>query len=100
MKYSNLIVATMIFASTAAFAGSTRYIATLAQPLTAKKEFIANVNIWHCEGSTCVLTSEPEDADSVTSCHALMRKVGALTAYGIEGKPFDSDKLAKCNSHG
>jgi hypothetical protein len=98
MKILNAVMATMAFASTAALAGTSHYTATLAQPLTVKKEFIANGNAWHCDGSTCFLASEPIDAASVRSCRALMLQVGALTAYGKAGKSFDSDTLAKCNA--
>jgi hypothetical protein len=100
VKNLSLITATLILAVTATAAGTGHYTATLAQPLTAKKEFIANSNIWDCDGSTCILTSVPTDPDSVRSCRELQRRVGALTAYGKEGKPFDGDKLAKCNAQG
>jgi hypothetical protein len=98
VKALNIVLATAVLASAAAVAQSARYVATLAQPLGAKKELVANNNFWRCNESTCVLTSHPEDGDSVHSCHALKREVGALTAYGNKDKPFDADKLAKCNS--
>jgi len=92
--------AMMIFANSGAFAGASLYSATLAQPLAEKKVLIANGNIWRCDASTCILVSTPSDAVSVRTCHALQRQVGALTAYVIDGKPYDADKLAKCNSNG
>jgi hypothetical protein len=98
LKNSTLIVATMILASTAALGGTGGYTATLAQPVAGKKEFIVNGNLFRCEGSTCVLTSKPVDAGTVRSCRAVQREVGTLTAYVADGKPFDADKLAKCNS--
>jgi hypothetical protein len=100
MKSLQLIAAVLLFAGTAAFAQTSRYTATLAQPLAAKKEIIVNRNIWRCEGNTCVLASVPDDPGSIRDCHALMRKVGALTAYGSEGRSFEPDKLAKCNDQG
>jgi hypothetical protein len=100
MKNLQLIAAVLLFAGTATLAQTSRYTATLAQPLAAKKEIIVNRNIWRCEGSTCVLASVPEDPASIRDCHALMRKVGALTAYGPEGRSFEPDKLAKCNDQG
>jgi hypothetical protein len=93
-----LILAAVLLASTTAFASSAHFVATLAQPLSTKKDIIASGNIWQCEGSTCTLTSHPQDADSMRACHQLQLQVGALTAYGAEGKPFDADKLAKCNA--
>ena len=99
MQNPTLIVATMILASAAALGDTSRYTATLAQPLAAKKTFIVNDNMFRCDGSTCILVSTPIDAGSVRSCRALQREVGTLTAYVADGKPFDADKLAKCNSH-
>lgn len=98
MQNPTLIVATMILASTAALGDTSGYIATLAQPLAAKKTFIANDNLFRCEGSTCILASTPLDAGSVRSCRALQREVGTLITYVAEGKPFDAEKLAKCNA--
>jgi hypothetical protein len=98
LQNSTLILATLILASSAALGGTGGYTATLAQPLAGKKEFIVNGNLFRCEGSTCVLTSNPVDAGTVRSCRAVQREVGTLTAYVADGKPFNADKLAKCNS--
>jgi hypothetical protein len=99
VKHSILIAAAALLAG-AAVAQTSGYSATLAQPLAAKKEFIAIGNIWRCESTTCVLVSIPENPSSVRSCHALERLAGALTAYGTASQPFDADKLAKCNGSG
>lgn len=93
-----LFVAAMILTGGAALADASRYSATLAQPLPQKREFIVNGNLFRCEGSTCVLSSNPMDASSLHNCRAVKREVGALTAYVADGKPFDADKLAKCNA--
>jgi hypothetical protein len=100
MRNLQFIAAALLFACTASAAQPGRYTATLAQPLAAKKEIVVNRNIWRCEGSTCVLASVPEDPTSIRDCHALMRRVGALIAYGPEARPFEADKLAKCNEPG
>ncbi len=81
-----------------AAAQTDRYTATLAQPLSGKKEFIANGNVWRCEGASCTLVSDPQDAGSIRSCRQLERQAGALSAYGKGEQVFDADKLAKCNS--
>jgi len=91
-----LILTGMMFASSAVAAAG--YSATLAQPIAQKTEFVANGNLFRCEGSSCILTSHPVDAESVQSCRALQRRVGTLTSYIADGKPFDAEKLAKCNS--
>lgn len=94
------MAAAALTATTAGIAQTSGYTATLAQPVPAKKEFIAVGNIWRCEGTACVLVSVPENPASVRSCHALERQTGALTAYGGPGQPFGADKLAKCNGQG
>jgi hypothetical protein len=100
VRYPILMAAAALFASTAVVGQTSGYTATLAQPIPAKKEFIAIGNIWRCEGTSCVLVSVPENPSSVRSCHALERQAGALTAYGAPGQSFDADKLAKCNAQG
>jgi hypothetical protein len=74
-------------------------VATLAQTLDAKREVIIEGNLVRCEGSTCGLVSHSSAAETLATCRALQRKVGTLTGYVVEGKPFDPDKLAKCNAH-
>ena len=98
MKYASLLVASVLLATAAAVAGTSQYAAKLAQPLPKNKEVFANRNVWKCNGETCVLASAPMDADGLLSCRELRRQVGVLTAYGAEEKPFDADKLAKCNN--
>jgi len=70
----------------------------LAQPPAAKKEILAGGNLWHCAGSTCTLVSEPIQPYSIRACQELQRQAGELSAYGTKDKPFDADRLAKCNS--
>jgi len=100
LRTLTLIAVDMIMAG-AAVADTAGYSATVAQPQTAKKEFIIHGNLFRCDGSTCILVSHPtNDAGDLTTCRALQREVGTLTSYVAGGKPFDSDRLAKCNSHG
>jgi hypothetical protein len=88
----------LVLAGTASLADSSHYTAALAQPISAKKEVVAEGNIWHCEASVCVLVSVPNNPNSLFSCRELRHLVGPLSSYGTEGKLFDADKLAKCNS--
>jgi hypothetical protein len=92
------IALTMLVAAPA-FADSNTNVATLVAPLTAKQEIIVGANMFRCEGTTCVLVARAADADTLGTCHTLARKVGSLSAYVAAGKPFDADKLAKCNAH-
>jgi hypothetical protein len=88
----------LILGGTAGAAGES-VVATLAQPLDAKREIIIEGNLFRCEGSICGLVSHSAAAETLATCRSLQRKVGTLTGYVVEGRPFDSDKLAKCNAH-
>ena len=98
MHVRNLTLIVMAMSLGSAAVAAPGYTASLAQPLAVKKEVIVDRNIFRCDGSTCILTSHPIDADSLHSCRALERQVGTLTAYVVDGKPFDAEKLAKCNA--
>ena len=52
-----LITASLVLASTVAYAQKVHYTATLVHPLTGSKEIVANDNLWYCAGSTCTLVS-------------------------------------------
>jgi hypothetical protein len=93
-----LPIALTMFVAAPALADSNANVATLAVPLTAKKEIIIGANMFRCEGTSCVLVARAADADTLGTCHALARKVGSFSAYVAAGKPFDADKLAKCNA--
>src|ERR1700679_1056906 len=92
VKSAGILVAGIIFGSSVASAQTSRYIATLAQPL-GSKQVIANGNIWNCKGSVCELRFYPNHPDDLQSCHDLQHQVGVLTACGAKEKPFDADML-------
>ena len=98
VKNIALIVTIMILANATALADTSRYTATLAQPVAAKKEFMVHGNMFRCDGSTCLLVSTPKDAGSLHTCRALQHQVGTLAAYGTEADKFDAAKLAQCNA--
>lgn len=94
-----LFVSLLVVSYISAAQGET-YSATVTQPLAAKKEFIANGNLWRCSGTTCIMVSQPKDPGSLQSCLELKRRTGSLTTYGSKTHPFDAVKLSKCNSDG
>ena len=89
----------VLLQSCVAEAYAIEYSATLAQPVAAEKEYVANGNIWRCKGETCFLISPPVDAASLRSCSALSRQAGALRAYGKVGHVLSAEDLTKCNEH-
>ena len=93
-----LTASPLILSGTAGAAGES-VVATLAQPLDVKREIIIEGNLFRCESSSCGLISHSSAAETLATCRSLQRKVGTLTGYVVEGKPFDPDKLAKCNAH-
>ena len=98
MKLAATLIAITILATGGAMAAKPHYTATLAHPLAAPLEVIVNTTIWECKDQACEMTSAPSDSNSVRACVALKARVGALTAYGADGNPFDAPKLAQCNS--
>lgn len=74
------------------------YTATLVQPVGSARDVTAGESIWHCEGSTCVTRSEPRGASAITTCHALVSQVGAVSAYGSATHPYSAENLAACNA--
>jgi hypothetical protein len=98
LKNTGLLALICILGTVGATAQTSLYTATLVQPLSAHKMVVANGNLWRCDGANCALTSDPKEPNSPRSCRELQRQVGALSAYGSKDKPFDGDKLAKCNA--
>ncbi|MGO8858260.1 MAG: CC_3452 family protein [Steroidobacteraceae bacterium] len=97
MRNVTFLVMALIFAGEAF--GATGYNATLAQPLTETKSLVIYDNLFRCDGSVCTLVSHPTSSiGDPRTCRALQRKVGTLTAYVVDGRPFDATKLAKCNA--
>ena len=98
MIRSALLALAGVLALSPAMAASATYTATLANPLTEKKQVVANSSFFRCEGTSCVLASSPTDAGSVSTCRKLARSVGEIKSYGLESAPFDAEKLARCNA--
>jgi hypothetical protein len=84
-----VLISHSVLLAGAAFAQAEHYTASLTQPISEKKEFIANGNVWRCAGTSCMLTSEPRDPGSLRTCRELKRQVGQLTAYGSAAHAFD-----------
>lgn len=72
--------------------------AKLAAPVAAKTKVVVAGSVFVCEGSTCVALVAPARALTVASCKSLVKKVGALTAFGGEQKQLSDEDLARCNA--
>jgi hypothetical protein len=68
--------------------------AKLSTPVEARKKPVAGDAVFVCEADTCT-AANPSGA---TGCRQLVRVVGPVASFGTEAKPFDEDKLGRCNS--
>ncbi len=70
--------------------------AVLAKPVARATQVIAGGVVWSCKDQAC---SGPATADrtfSVSSCKALVKEVGPVTAYGVDSRQLKSDELQRC----
>ena len=68
-----------------------------AEPVTppSRERFVARENIWRCAGTACASPRSASRAAIV--CSTLVRQVGALRSFSVDGQPFDAEALESCN---
>ncbi|MGE0828490.1 MAG: hypothetical protein AB7O04_03965 [Hyphomonadaceae bacterium] len=71
------------------------FTARLQAP-TTEARVVARSAVWTCEGEVC--RARPNHAASVSACRALVREVGAVSAYGPEAAPLSDEQLSACNA--
>lgn len=101
MTRTFVLAAAASLAFAAAFAGPAEargraFTAQLAQPVAERIEVVAQGAVWRCEGDVCRATVQ--EAATVSGCRMLVRRVGAVSAYGAETRPMSEDRLARCNA--
>ena len=72
--------------------------AKLSAPVEARKKPVAGDAVFVCEADTCTAANPSGATSSVSGCRQLVRVVGPVASFGTEAKPFDADKLGRCNS--
>jgi len=84
----------LAFLSTPAFAAG--YFE--AQPVTraAQERFVARDNAWRCGEAGCSSARTASRPDLV--CAGLVRTVGPLRSFSVDGRAFSSEQLEACNS--
>ena len=87
-----LLLAAAVLSATPALADTYRAEPT-AQP--ARARFVARDNVWNCAGASCV--SARSDARPAIVCATLVREVGALRSFSVEGRAFAAEELEACN---
>lgn len=92
MTYLRYMILPLMLGAAPALADS--YEVTLAAPQSNR--VIIKDTQWTCAGDKCagLRTGNSPDANV---CVAAARKLGRVTAFAAGAKPFDADKLARCN---
>ncbi|MDP1630661.1 MAG: hypothetical protein Q8L66_04500 [Caulobacter sp.] len=75
-----------------------RISASLKTPVPAKVTLVVAGALFVCEGDTCVASSAPSSTLTRRGCKALVKEVGALTAFGGDRKAIEGADLEACNA--
>lgn len=99
MKLRMLAAAAIVSLS---FAGAAyadgKVTASLKAPVAAKTKVVVSGAVYNCEGSTCVSLAAPARAVTLAGCKALVKEVGALTAFSNGKRAIEGEDLATCNA--
>jgi hypothetical protein len=70
-----------------------------AQPATrpVHQRFVAGDNAWRCGEAGC--SSARTATRPALACTTLVRAVGPLRSFSVDGRAFDASSLEACNSH-
>lgn len=83
----------LAFASAPAFAASQYHAAPVAPP--GQERVVARDNLWRCGEAGC--TTGRSGARPAIVCAMLVREVGALRSFNVQGRPFTAEELEICN---
>ena len=72
--------------------------AKLAAPVAEKTKFIAGGAVFLCEADACVASAPSSQTFATATCKAVVKNVGAVTAFGLNGRALDAGKLDACNA--
>ncbi|MGZ8313264.1 MAG: CC_3452 family protein [Allosphingosinicella sp.] len=69
-----------------------------AEPVTApaQQRFVARDSVWLCVEGAC--SSSRTTSRPAIVCATLVRQVGALRSFSVDGRPFESIELTACNA--
>lgn len=87
-------ILSLAFVSAPVFAQSHYRAETAAAPAQAR--FLARDNLWRCAGSAC--ESARTAARPAIVCATLVREVGRLNSFAVEGRAFSAEQLESCNA--
>ncbi len=69
-----------------------------AEPVTPPSEqrFIVRDTVWQCGDVGCASSGQSASRPAIV-CASLVREVGALKSFSVEGHVFDEAELQSCN---
>ena len=88
------LAALSILALSAAPALAANYSAKPATPIAQK--IIAHDIVWNCGSDSCV--GATQESRPVVLCQSLAKRAGKIDSFAVDGRPFTSEELARCNS--
>ena len=97
MKLRTLAAAAILSASFAAPAFAGTINVALQAPVAAKTKVVAGGAVFSCVEATCVTANAPSRALTAAACKAIVKEVGAVTAFSGDRKALAADDLARCN---
>jgi hypothetical protein len=80
----------------AAPAAAAPYYQAQPEVAPAQPRFVARDNVWRCADGACV--SDRTASRPAVVCAGLVRQVGALRSFAVEGRAFDPAELTACNA--
>jgi hypothetical protein len=86
----------LAFVSTPAFAAGAFDALPLTRP--SHERFVAGDNAWRCGDAGC--SSAHTTTRPALVCSSLVRQVGPLRSFSVDGRTFDAAALAACNARG
>lgn len=83
-----------LFAAPAAAAG----VSYRAEPATAPaaERLVVRDLVWKCGAGVCL--SAKSNSRAAVDCAALVRQIGPVRSFSIDGRPLASGELEKCNA--
>jgi hypothetical protein len=91
------IAATLLFASSAAFAVSNTVVAKLETPMSESKIVIAGSAAWTCQGDACSVVLDRK-TPMVRDCRVIAREVGRIASFKVGTSELDAAGIAACNA--
>lgn len=88
--------AILSFACLAAPALAQDYYRAELEARPAEARFVARENVWRCNGDVCL--SARSQARPAIACATLVRQVGRLRSFAVEGRAFAAEQLEACNA--